>query len=173
MLPSQLDSRFHGQARPNSRRQDRIAVFLRLAVKNFPAGQRHNTDAGSFLRQPAAGFQRQGHFRTGGHQDNVRLEDRRLPQDIAAPARAGGGRTDGAIQKRQVLSAEDQRRRPGGVGQRQTPGLQRFVGVRRPDNRHVGNLTKIHDLLDRLMRRTVFAHADAVMRKDKNDAKTH
>jgi len=37
----------------------------------------------------------------------------------------------------------------------------------------LGTLAQIHDLLHRLVCRTVFPHADAVMRENKDHAQTH
>src|SRR5664280_2525507 len=39
MFPAQLDTRFNGDAGSDCGRQNAVTIFLRLAVKNFPAGK--------------------------------------------------------------------------------------------------------------------------------------
>ncbi len=94
----------------------------------------------------------------------------KTPQDIAAPARAKAGaqaeRSGGRFCRLKISDVgpvvlASARRQASSVSLASTGGC-----------RHVGNLTQIHDLLDRLMRQAVFAHAYAVMSEDENDAQS-
>ena len=108
-----------------------------------------------------------------GDQDHVRLAVRRIGQHIGAFRQARGRSEFGAIDDRQRLPRTDQRGRPVLQLQDAAIGFGHLVGVGRPDHDHAGDRPQRHQLLDRLVRRSVLADADRIMRPDVQHRQVH
>ena len=89
-----------------------------------------------------------------------------VDQDVGAACGAGGRGERRPVEHRKLLAGEHQPHRPGRVLHRDPPRLDRLVGVGRPEHQHVRHRPQAGELLDRLMRRAVFADRDAVVGPD-------
>ena len=78
-----------------------------------------------------------------------------------------------AVERRHVLPREHQRRRSPRVQQRGTIGLGHFVRVAGPDDREIGDRPQRGQLLDRLVRGPVLAHADGIVGEDVEHRQAH
>ena len=89
-------------------------------------------------------------------------------QDVRAATQPLGVREALAIQRRNGLAREHQRRRTIARLDRHLPGDARLVGVARANHEQIRNRAQRRQLLDRLVRRPVLAQADAVVREDED-----
>ncbi len=167
--PEGAHSRLDGQHRHCSR-QHRRAVLGRLPIEIAATGHRYDASGYSLRGQRLAGLHCQCHLRAGRQQRNGRAVavGEHIPAlaDIAELLRM-------ALEMRQILPRQNQ---AGGAvaafdgGKPRDHGLDR---VTRPPHRVVRNQSQAGDVLDGLMRRTVFAEPDAVVRKDVDHALVH
>ncbi len=75
--------------------------------------------------------------------------------------------------RRQVLTRESEDGRRVLRFQRKLPAFQRFNGIRRAEHVEVRHGAQARQMLDRLVRRAVFAEADRIMRHYIDDALVH
>src|SRR5262249_15553034 len=88
-------------------------------------------------------------------------------------AQAAGRRTLGTVERRQRLAREDQRYRFVAQLGDELPRLEDFVGVRGAQRDEPGDGAQRRKLLDRLMRRSVLANPDRVVREYVDDRQLH
>jgi hypothetical protein len=102
----------------------------------------------------------QAYLAAGPQQQHLRIAVLGIEQDVgAAPYTLGGGAA-AAIQRRHCLTRQNQRHRFVPPLHDHAPCFDDFVGVRRPQRDQPRNRAQRHHLLDRLMRRTIFADAN-------------
>ena len=86
--------------------------------------------------------------------------------DVGALREARGRRVLRAVERRQRLPRQDQRRRLVAKLEDDAPRLGDLVGVARADRQEARDRAQRQNLLDRLVRRAVLADADRVVRED-------
>ena len=72
------------------------------------------------------------------------------------------------VQTRKALPGKQQGGRPVLVFQSKLPRLRRFVRIGRADHHQIRHRPKSRKVLDRLMRRAIFADTDAVMSENED-----
>src|SRR5579884_2653396 len=112
---------------------------------------------------PADGLQR------GAYVLNPGVTDPEI-EHVGAALEAVGGGEAAAVERRDVLAAQRNRRRAVAIGDRDAPGPDRLVGVARTDEEEVRDRAQRRVVLDRLVRRPVLAEAHAVVRVDPDGA---
>ena len=116
------------------------------------------TRVGTFsARRSSAAPRATADLRTGGHDLDLRI--------------VAGKR--GPIELGQVLAGEDEGRGAVQPLQGQAPGASRVGVVVRPEDLQVGDRPEGLDVLDRLVRRAVFADGDGVVREDVDRRDVH
>ena len=140
---------FGGESRLVFHGVDRVALRGETPRRDVPA------------EQQLARLHGEAHFRAGGDQRDVARKA--LGQNVGAlggmVAEVGAG-----AQRRQRLTRERQHRRRIRVGERELPALGDFDGIGRAEDVEVGDGTQRGQMLDGLMRRSVFAQADGIVR---------
>ena len=93
--------------------------------------------------------------------------------DISTARDAGGGCVFAAIECRQRLARQRNRRRL--VAQLQDVAIRfdDLIRIRRPKHDQAGNGAQRDQLLDRLMRRSIFAIAHGIVRENENGRQLH
>ena len=136
-----------------------------LRVEQLPRRHRDDARLGPALREQLGRVGGEADLGTGRDQDQVDAAVG-LTQDICAARDVGVARA----QERQLLAREDDDGRPGLRLHRELPGLERFERVGRPDVDDVGRRADHRELLDRLVRRAVFAQEHRVVGEDEDFA---
>ncbi len=114
-----------------------MAIFRRLFIKELPAGQRHNPGGNALLLQYFSSGQNQRNLGTTGNEQGLQrsLFGR---QNIASESHTFGRTMTVAVDNRQVLPGQDQRRWPLAVSEGNLPGHNRLVGVGGADDSQLG-----------------------------------
>ncbi len=141
-------------------RQDAGAVFSALRFEALPGGHADeaggNAGGGEFL----PGIMGLMEFGTGGDEDNLRLVVRCIGEDVGTLLHAARRGKDGAVEDRQILPAHQQDDRSVVAGHGDLPGFDCFAGIGRAEDDKIRHGAQAGELLNRLMRRTVFADCD-------------
>ena len=98
-----------------------------------------------------------------GHEQDIGPATRRLGQDIGALTQARGRSILGAIECRDILTREDDCRGLMVELHHDLPRLNYFVRISGTQYDQAGNRSQRGELLDGLVRRAVFTHADGVV----------
>src|SRR5262249_39882967 len=156
-------------ARADRRLQDGVAVLLWLAIEQLEA--RHADDPGrhAFLHELLVGVDAQAQLAAGREQQHLGLAARRVREHVRTARDARCGRVAGAIERGQRLAAEDHHHRLVPQLHDRAPGLDDLVGVPRPDREQPRDGAERRQVLDGLMRRSVLAHTDRIVREDEDD----
>ena len=112
-------------------------------------------------------------FATGADQDHRRLAVQGLGENIGAAGQTCGRRVARAVQGRQRLTAQRQTGRLMLEADDDAPRLDDLVGVGRAERDESGDAAQRKELLDRLVGRSILAHADRVVGEDIDDRKLH
>ena len=95
-----------------------------------------------------------------------------VDEHVRAARHAGRGPLGGAVEHRDLLAREQQRGRAGAV-EVHAPRGGDLVGVGGPDHTQPGHRAQRRELLDRLVRRAVFADRHRVVRPHERDLRLH
>ena len=109
----------------------------------------------------------------GGHQQDIGLAIGRIGQDIAALGQPRGRGINCTVEGRDVLACKDEDCRLVMELHDDFPGLDHLVGIGGAEHDEAGDRPQRGQLLDRLMRRTVLAHADRVVSEDVDHRDLH
>ena len=157
----------------HGRREHLVAVGLVLPVEQLPTGHAHHPGGDALGSELLASGHRKLHLRTGGEQEDVRGAGGSVGKHVGAPRHARGRAERGTVEGGESLPGEDQHSglamQPGDGA----PGLDDLVGVRRPEDEQARHRPQGSQLLDRLVRRTVLAHADRVVGEDVQNRDLH
>src|ERR1019366_8654528 len=106
------------------------------------------------------------------HENNLRRATRRIGEDIGALRESGSRCVFLPVYEGELLTRKN---KSNGtlVLERSTPRLGSLCCVGRTNERYEGNGSEPAQLLDRLMRRSVFAEPDRVVRVDVDDMALH
>ncbi len=139
------------------------AIGLRPELRTVPStAARRRPSAMPSAASFVAGLHRDRDLRSGGDQRGL-ARPFRLGQHVAAAGAAVLRRI--GPQRRQRLPRQHQQARPIGPAHRQFPALRRLHRVGRAIDMDVRHRAQAGEVLDRLMRRSVLAQADGVMRQ--------
>jgi len=164
-------SRFDGDTRADLQRQDRLLVASILGFEHAGARHGHNAHVTALGSQLVVGLNGQAHFGTGGDQDQLRLTHA-VFEHVAATADVGD-LCVGTHLVLQVLTGEDQRRRAVFTLDGVLPCHGGFHRVGWAPAIQVRRGAQAGQLLDRLVRRAVFAQTDGVVGVDMDHTLLH
>src|SRR5919109_3537610 len=71
--PAKARTRFDGHARVYVRRQQAISILLRLPFEELPRWHADHAATNALRREPLVRLHAELHFRSGAHQDDLRL----------------------------------------------------------------------------------------------------
>ena len=166
-IPAVRRARFHADARFHAGRHDAFLVFVRLFFVLFETGHGDDARLDPFFGKLRFCSDALFDFRTACNEQDVR-RSLAVFEDIAAlECRQTARRV-----LRQVLAGEDE---GGGCRARQrgNPRRRRLLAVCGTVDFHVGNGAQCDELFHGLMRGSVFAHADGVVRENIDDGNVH
>ena len=168
-IPAETGGGLHRDARRRTER--RLLVGFCLALEQFPA--RHGDDR----RLHALGAEKIGRC-----ERDLDLRARRQQRDVARAHRLaqhiGAARAEILVDMcrthgRQCLARQRERRRTGARLQRRLPAFGGLDSVSRPEHQQIRRRAQHGEMLDRLMRRPVFAETNRVMRQHIDDTLAH
>ncbi len=171
LVPEVRVTRLDGHAR-QACGQHLVAVGRILAVEGVGAGHGDHAGRDALFGQHALRLERDFHFGAGGDQHDLRLAALRFGQHIAAARNSAFGvfrvRGGDEILPRQQQGAGAMLALDGVL-----PGHRGFEHVGRAPHIQIGDEAQAGRLLDRLVRRAVFAQTDGVVREDVDDPLLH
>ena len=172
-VPADHRAHLDRDARRDVRRKNAIAVRLILLLEQFPG--RHADDAcrNALALELFISVDAESDLAAGADQDHRRLAVRGVGENIGATGQTCGRRVARAVEGRQRLAAQHQTGRLMLEPDDDAPRFDDFVGVGRAERDESGDAAQREELLDRLVRRSVLAHADRVVGEDIDDRKLH
>ena len=170
--PARFDAQFDAHARFHRRRQDGVAIFLRLRVEEFEARSADDARLHALRRKRVLRRQAKTDFATRRDEDDVGSSFA-VAQDVSAFGDSAGGRIFCAVDGRQILAREDYDRRGLLHLHRGSVRFRDFVRVRWSKDRDVRHGAERREMFDRLVRRAVFADADRIVREDEKGRRLH
>ena len=154
-------------------RKDTVPILLTLLLKESPARHAYDSRVDALLFEFLLRFHTQRHFAPGSQQQNLGFAVPGIGQDIRAFGKATGRRIPRPIQRGNGLPRQDQYRGLPLELHDNPPRFHDFIGVSGPDQHEIGNGAQRRQVLDWLMRRSVFAETDRIMREHVNHGKVH
>src|SRR6478609_7789013 len=169
-IPALANRGFHADFHPCVA-NDGAPIFLGLSQEQFEAGHRDYTRRNAALRKQFCAVDRNGNFGTGG-------EDRDIGAAVGTRYFIGTMRADILLvepvaQLREVLPREGKYARPVVGLECQLPALRGFYSVAGAEHQQIWNRPKRGKMLDRLVRRSIFAQADGVVGHHMDNALAH
>src|SRR5690554_1063215 len=170
--PALLDGRLGDDARLHRAREHRFAIGLVLHIEEIERGHAHEPDTPPLSAQPPLGFDNERELAPRGDEDELGLAALSVLQNITAALHARSIGVDAAIERRDVLPRKHEH---GGavIFKGRLPSLTRLIRIAGAKRDEVRDGAQRSKMLDRLMRRAVFAKANRIMREDMTRADPH
>src|SRR5581483_10570740 len=170
-LPAERRRGLDRDTRGDAREEHRLLVARLLLGEELPA--RHRDDAHAHARslERLARGERDVDLGAGREDDRVGLSLRRVGEDVAAAREPRGRREARPVEDGELLPREDEPDRAARAAESDPPrrdGLGGVRGAHAPEPRHRAERGEV---LDRLVRRSVLAESDRVVRPDEDDGR--